>query len=130
MISSHYLPFLLFSHSPFVATCSCFPRPYIRGGRGWSSNPLFLLLINRAQQEHPYPYCLACAWFWAMGQALGTREGRDSSSLSWLASIRLQSPLTPDTQLGEKPQRIVTATNPLPTAHPIPLILGHPDLWL
>lgn len=116
--SSHFLPCLLLSHSSFAGSSHVpVPYPYIWGGRGWSSCPSFPLADQQTQQEHPYPYCVWSGLVLGGGAGAGAREGRGSSSLSWLSSGC--SPPHPLTQPGEKPQHyhsvIVTAMNPLPT---------------
>ncbi|KAF6094713.1 hypothetical protein HJG60_011817 [Phyllostomus discolor] len=133
IISSHSLPFLLLSHAPFAGRSHAplLPPPLYWGSRGRSSYPLFLLLVSRLSKSiHILTVFEACL---VPGHGAGPRdwEGRDSSSLSWLAGWHQAAVPSPLTLSRESDHSIiVTATNPLPTAHPTPLILGHPDLWL
>ena len=66
------------------------------------------------------------------GQALGAREGRGSSSLSWRSSgcsARLTPQLTAGREPTALPQHYCDSHDPLLIAL-FPLFLGHPDLWL
>lgn len=132
--SSHFQPFLLLSHSSSAGSSHVplFPPTLVCGEAGVGAVTLLsLLLISRLSKSIHILTVFGVGLVLGGGASPGAREGRGSSSLSWLSSGCSPPPPPPGSQLGEKPQHyhsiIVTATNPLAIT---PFPLRHPDLWL
>lgn len=86
--SSHFLPFLQLSHSPFAGSSHrpCSSHLCIWGGRGGSNYPLFLLLISRVSKSLHILTVFGVGLVLGGGAGPGAREGRGSSPFSCLAS--------------------------------------------